>query len=228
MKSVLNRFLSLFQVLRRPREYFANTSGQELTATALWGGAGLLVLASLIIFASMLIGIYVAGYHDAALKALQDQIGMQASDLPYDYNPGIPFFALLFGVYWLILVALIGTGRFLLVLLLDESPRSFALPLAITMHCVVPMLLIAVAIGILNNVAPLEVQPAGSTGAAVDLGRLWMSVLAVTAGMIWEIVLATIALKAVFSQKTGRAALTAMLPWFATCILATFVVFLGG
>ncbi|MEQ9364765.1 MAG: YIP1 family protein [Leptospirales bacterium] len=228
MKALLKTICTPYAVLYRPRDYFSGTESDDLLRNTLRGVGALLVLGTLLVFGAMVVG--AAGFEndEAALEVLEKQFGVAPADIPYEYKNGVPYFTLLFGIYWLVVIALIGAARFVLIRIMGEASRSFRDALVITAHSVVPMVIVAVAIGVLNNVAPIHLAPVGTPEANLAFLRVGLVILFVFGGLIYEITIATKGLQVLYHQNIGRAMLTAVLPWTATCVLGTFGVFVGG
>ena len=204
IQNIFQQSLSIFPVTIKPENYFQNnTEPATMRTRVLYGTGLLLILTTLCVFLSALLN--AEELHQIQINFLQ-RMGVELKYLP---EPGIPFSSLIFGLYWLILVIILGTFRYGMIKLLGEPMKPVALPFLITLHSVIPLIIAGASITIFNNLFPPEV-PGETTDASF---RLIVTTAVSLIGFCWEGIIATKGFRFHYQQYTGRAILTTLAPW---------------
>ncbi len=214
MNAIKNNFFAslagYLSVVVFPRSYFENTERPILRRNALYGAGVLLVLLSLLVFLSALLNM-------EGLRQVQQEF-LRAMKIDPDLLPAssLPFSSLAFGLYWALLLALLGPVRHLMLRVLGEAERSLALAYWISIHGAVPMMLAGALITMFNNLLPPALSGPASAGGGA---RLVLTSLFAILSFGYELLLSTTGFRRHYHQNVGRAALTALAPWILIAFL---------
>ncbi len=199
-------FLKIFTVTIRPGIYFRESPRALLNRNVLAGALPWIVFGAFCVFLSAIL-------NAEGIRAVQTEF-LRRLDVDPKLIPqatGLPFVSLSFALYWLFLILLLGGLRLALVRIMGEAERSMLLSFLITLHSVLPMVLIGAAIAMFNNFFPPVIPENGAaSGAAL---RLTLTALLSAAGFAWEGWIATVGFRQLYAQNTGRAVLTFLFPW---------------
>ena len=186
-----------------PGNYFKGTGADLIRARALFGVGSLLLILTLLVFLSA------AANPDGSREAQEAFLERIQADPTLLPEAGIPFSSLFFGVYWSLLLALVGPVRYLMLRILGEKEPALSLAYYISLHGAIPMLLVGALIAMTGNLFPPGLPTPGDTG----LTRVVLTAIVSIGGLLWEVFISSSGFRVHYAQNWGRAVLTALVPW---------------